>query len=114
MAAWHAPAYGQGAPLTLADAVAIAVRRSDGVRIAALESEQAQAAVGSERSAYLPHLGITSGAGYSNRQNEKLRALDANGNERVYGLQSIGMRNGWFNVEVEQLIVDIRLSLIHI
>jgi len=108
MAAWHASAYGQGAPLTLADAVAIAVRRSDGVRIAALESEQAQAAVGSERSAYLPHLGITSGAGYSNRQNEKLRALDANGNERVYGLQSIGMRNGWFNVEVEQLIVDIR------
>ncbi len=110
-AAWVAcvptAARGSGPPLTLSAAIAMALHQSGGARIAALESGQAQDALGVARSSYLPHLVVSSGIGYSNRQNEKLRAVDAEGHERVYGLQSIGARDGWFNVEVEQLIVDL-------
>ena len=96
-----------GGRLTLAEAVGSALERGDAAQIAALEAAQAASAAGEERSAYLPHLYVTSGAGYSNRQNAKLRAVNAQGEEKVYGLRSLGASEGWINVEVEQLLFDL-------
>ena len=104
---WCTPASAAGARLTLAEAVASALERGDAAQIAALEAAQAASLAGEERSAYLPHLFVTSGAGYSNRQNAKLRTLNASGEEKVYGLRSLGASDGWINVEVEQLIFDL-------
>ncbi len=104
---WCTSASAAGAHLTLGEAVASALDRGDAAQIAQLEAAQAASAAGEERSAYLPHLYVTSGAGYSNRQNAKLRTLNAQGEEKVYGLRSLGASDGWINVEVEQLLFDL-------
>jgi outer membrane protein TolC len=104
---WPASAAAEGSRLTLADAVASALQRGSDAHIARLEADQAADGLGAERSSYLPHLAITSGAGYSNRQNDKLRAVNAQGREKVYQLQSLGAHEGWFNVELEQLLFDL-------
>jgi outer membrane protein TolC len=92
-------AWAAGDRLTLAD--------GDAARIAELEAHQAQSGLGEERSAYLPQLFVTSGAGYSNRQQAKLRAVNGEGREKVYGLRSLGSSDGWVNVELEQLLFDL-------
>ena len=103
---WYGIAWG-GTGLTLAEAVAGALQHGDDAHLAGLEAAQAADGLGEERSSYLPHLAVTSGAGYSNRQNEKLRAVNAQGVEKVFQLQSLGARDGWLNVEVEQLLFDL-------
>jgi len=95
------------APLTLADAVARALEDGPQARIARLEAGQATDEFGEARSVYLPHVGISSQAGYSNRQDEKLRAVDRAGRERTYGLASLGSDEGWFNFYVQQLLFDL-------
>lgn len=100
-------------PLTLADAVAWALKHSYEVRIARLEAERANNALGETRSSYLPRLSITAYAGYSNRFDEKIRAVDGKGVERKYGLGTIAADEGWFNVYLDQLLFDLsRLRLI--
>lgn len=93
--------------LTLADAVASALRHSREVRIARLEADRAGNVLGQTRASYLPQLSITSYAGYSNRFDEKIRAIDGQGVERKYGLATIAANEGWFNVYLDQLLFDL-------
>ncbi len=98
----------RGDGLSLADAVRRALAEGRASRIARLRSERSQEAVGELQGAYLPQLSISSSTGYSNRYDEKLRAVDAQGREKVYGLSSLGSESGWFNVYVDQLLFDVR------
>ncbi len=95
-------------PLTLRAAVMAALDGGAEARIARLRSKQAEHTLGEARSSWLPQISVSSGAGYSNRQNEKLRAVDKNGIERVYGLASLGSSDGWFNFVIDQLVFDLR------
>jgi outer membrane protein TolC len=106
-----APADFSAAPpageLTLADAVAAALAEGHASQIAQLEVERSRDAAGQERSAYLPRASITSNAGYNNRWNEKLQAVDSSGVQRTYGLSSLASDEGWFNVYLDQLLLDL-------
>ena len=104
-AADSAPASTSG--LTLADAVAAALAEGHASQIAQLEVERSRDAAGQERSAYLPRASITSNAGYNNRWNEKLQAVDSAGVQRTYGLSSLASDEGWFNVYLDQLLLDL-------
>jgi outer membrane protein TolC len=93
--------------MTLADAVASGLDRNSGARIARLETDAAENAVGETRAPYLPQVSVATFAGYSNRFDEKLRAVDGDGVERKYGLATIAADEGWFNVYVDQLLFDL-------
>jgi outer membrane protein TolC len=93
--------------LTLAAAVAAALGQGDVAQIAQLEADRSRDAAGQERSAYLPRASITSNAGYNSRQNDKLVAVDGSGRVREYGLSSLGSNDGWFNVYLDQLVLDL-------
>jgi outer membrane protein TolC len=60
------------------------------------------------RGTYLPQLFATSAAGWSNRREEKLIALDRSGELRRYDIASIGSQEGSFNLYLEQLLFDLR------
>ncbi|RMD82718.1 MAG: hypothetical protein D6815_08530, partial [Candidatus Dadabacteria bacterium] len=107
LAGWAASAAAEPLPLGLGQAVACALANGDEARLAELMREQAEHRAGQARAALLPQLTVTSGAGYSSRQTEKLRAVDRRGVERVYGLATLGAREGWFNVFLEQLLFDL-------
>jgi outer membrane protein TolC len=97
-----------GSPvLTLGDAVARALDNSFDARIAALESGRADDRHAEARAAFMPKLNITSYAGYSNRLDETFQALDGNGNDATYGLATIGSQDGWLNVLVDQVVLDL-------
>lgn len=93
--------------LTLGAAVAGALADGHAARIAQLETGRSGDAAGQERSAYLPHASVTSNAGYNTRQNEKLVAVDRRGRVSEYGLSSLGSDEGWFNVYLDQLLLDL-------
>lgn len=94
--------------LALAEAASLALANGSDARIAGLEAGQAEDALGEARSAYLPRASVSSQAGYSNRLNERLRAVDRNGQERTYGLSSLGSDRGWFNFYIDQLLFDLK------
>jgi outer membrane protein len=101
------PAAG-GVRLTLRDAVAMALEQGYGARIARLAAERAADESARARGAFLPRLWLTSNAGYSNRLDEKLRVLDHQARPRTYGLATIGASEGWLNVFVDQVLLDLR------
>jgi outer membrane protein TolC len=102
------PAAGRASTLTLAEAVSRALARGPDAVIARLEAERAEEATLQTRSQYYPTLTLTSRAGYSNRQDEKLEAVDGNGVERKYGLATLASDRGWLNVFIRQLLLDLR------
>jgi outer membrane protein len=112
LTAWtvSAASPGEGAPagsLSIAEALKQALTEGSAARIARLEAGRADDARSKALSAYLPHVAVSSEAGYSNRQDEKLVALDGSGRVRQYGLATIGSNQGWFNVYVDQLVFDL-------
>ncbi len=94
--------------LSLAEAVSRALADGYGVRIAELTTSQAEDVFKERRGSYLPHLYVTSGAGYSSRRKEKLVALDGNFEVKEYGLSALASDEGWLNVIVDQLVIDVR------
>ena len=66
--------------LRLADALTRALQKGVAAQIARLEAERAGHAAGEVRANYLPQVGLTSEAGWSNRYNETFYGADANGN----------------------------------
>jgi outer membrane protein TolC len=94
--------------LTLREAVAMALEQGYGARIARLEAARAADERARVRGAFLPRLWLTSNAGYSNRLDEKLRVLDPQGVPRTYGLATLGATEGWLNVFVDQVLLDLR------
>ena len=99
---------GAGDGLTLASAVTRALQDGFVARIARLTSGQAEDAYKEMRGTYLPQLSVTSGAFYSNRQDETLIAFDQNLNIREFGISSLAANEGWLNVFVDQLVVDVK------
>ncbi len=93
--------------LTLADAVTAALANGYQARIARLETDRADTVVGETRASYLPRLSVSTNTGYSNRFDDKLRAVDRRGVERTYGLASLGASEGWVNIYVDQLLFDL-------
>jgi outer membrane protein TolC len=96
-----------GPVLTLSDAVTRALVNNFDARIAALESGRAVDRHAEARAAFMPKLSITSYAGYSNRLDETFQAKDSDGNDAVYGLATIGSQDGWLNVLVDQVLLDL-------
>lgn len=92
--------------LSLAEAVSRALSDGYGVRIAELTTGQAEDLFREQRGAYLPHVSVTSGAGFSSRRKEKLVALDENFRVKEYGLSALASDEGWLNVFVDQLLFD--------
>ncbi len=104
------PISSSASSLTLAEAVSRALAQSGQARQVSLATERAAHEAEQAHSSFRPQVGMNSAAGYSSRQTEKLRAVDGRGVERVYGLASLGSRDGWFNFFVEQLLFDLRRS----
>lgn len=94
-------------PLSLAAAVSRALEGGYTSRIARLEAGSADHVHQEMRGSYLPHLYLTSAAGWSNQREEKLVALDPGGRLREYDIASIGSSEGAFNVYLEQLVFDL-------
>ena len=103
-----APAMGAGTErLSLAVAVSRALEEGYTARIARLTTGGARDAHLEMRGRYLPQLSVTSAAGWSNRRDEKLIALDKSGQFRTYDIASMGSSEGSFNVYLEQLLFDL-------
>ena len=99
-----------GLPLTLPEAVSRALREGADAKIARLETEQADAAVGQARSVYWPKAAVTSNAGWSNRQDDTIAAVDAPGPQGVvkrYPLSSLGSQAAWLSVYIDQILFDL-------
>lgn len=93
--------------LTLRQAVATALAEGPAARIAASDRRGADEATDAARSIFWPRAQVTSRAGYSNRLNDRLRAVDSTGLESSFGLASIGASEGWFNFFVHQVLFDL-------
>jgi outer membrane protein TolC len=103
-----APATGAGTErLSLAVAVSRALEEGYAARIARLTTGGARDTHLEMRGSYLPQLSVTSAAGWSNRRDEKLIALDKSGKFQTYDIASIGSKEGSFNVYIEQLLFDL-------
>jgi len=103
-----APAAGAEAErLSLAVAVSRALEEGYAARIARLTTGGARDVHREVRGTYLPQLSVTSAAGWSNRRDEKLIALDKSGQFKTYDIASIGSNEGSFNVYIEQLLFDL-------
>jgi outer membrane protein TolC len=94
--------------LSLAVAVSRALEEGYAARIARLSTGGARDAHLEMRGSYLPQFYVTSAAGWSNRREEKLIALDKSGRFRSYDIASIGSNKGSFNVYLEQLLFDLQ------
>ncbi|MBW2273642.1 MAG: TolC family protein [Deltaproteobacteria bacterium] len=104
----RASAVESGGPvLSLADTVARALENNFDARIAALESGRASDKHAEARAAFMPKVNITSYAGYSNRLDATFQALDSNGDPATYGLANVGSQDGWLNVLVDQVVLDL-------
>lgn len=104
-----APVRGEpAATLTLRQAVDQALRDGTDAKLARLETAQAGAATGQARSIYWPSAGVTSNAGWSNRQDDTINAVDGQGQLRRYPLSSLGSNAAWLSVYVDQVLFDLR------
>ncbi len=92
--------------LTLQEAVSRGLREGYGAKIARLLTGQAEDGYREMRGAYLPHVYVSSGAGFSNRREQKLVALDENFEVKEYGLAALASDQGWLNFVVEQQVFD--------
>lgn len=93
--------------LTLQEAVARAFSQGVQARIARLETARAEKSLAATKGSYLPFIGATSRAGWSNRLDERIEVLDAQGRLRRYPFSALGSQEGWFNVFVKQLLLDL-------
>jgi len=96
-----------GPSLTLADAVARALREGRDAKIARLETEQAGAVVGQARSIYWPQAAVSSNAGWSNRQDDTINAVNGQGVVKRYPLSSLGSNEPWVSIYIDQVLFDL-------
>lgn len=102
------PAHGDGAlRLTLPDAVGQALQRGVDAKIARLEADRAEAALGEARSVYWPQAEVGSLAGWSDRQSDTINAIDGQGVLRRYPLSSLGGNASWLSVTIDQILFDL-------
>jgi outer membrane protein TolC len=93
--------------LTLEDAVVRAFDHAPNARIARLATARAEDEVSVTEGSYWPLVGASSRAGWSNRMNKTIEAVDGSGHVRQYPLSGVGSQEGWFNLFVRQLLFDL-------
>ena len=94
--------------LTLDDAVTRALRDAPAAKIARLEAGQADDAAAAARSIYYPRASVSSQAGYSNRQDDTVDALNGQYKLKRYPLSSLGSSEPWLSLYLEQMVFDLR------
>jgi outer membrane protein len=102
------PAVASDGAVTLATAVQRALREAPDARIARLEAQQADDAASAARSLYWPHAALSSKAGWSNRQDDTIDAIDAQGNLKRYPLSTLGSSEPWVGVYIDQVLFDLK------
>jgi outer membrane protein len=98
----------EGGALTLARAVLQALEAGAAARIARLETDRASHVHAQARSDYLPQVGLTSEAGWSNRVDDTFFGIDENGNPQEYSLATIAPDRAWLQVYMSQTLFDLR------
>ncbi len=93
--------------LTLSDAVSRALQEGADAKIARLEAAQADAAAGQARSVYWPHAAVDSNAGWSDRQDETINAVNGQGQVKRYPLSSLGSNAAWLSAYIDQTLFDL-------
>jgi outer membrane protein len=94
--------------LTLGEAITKALSEGVEARIAHLEADRAGHAVGETRANYLPQVGLSSDAGWSNRYDETFTAQDQAGQWREYGLATLAADRAWLRFHVSQILLDLK------
>lgn len=102
------PARADAGTLTLARAVLQALEAGAAARISRLETDRASHARGEARADYLPQVGLTSEAGWSNRVNETFFGLDKKGNPQQYSLATIAPDRAWLQLYLTQTLFDMK------
>ena len=97
-----------GPVLTLREAVEQALREGTDAKLARLETGQANAALGRARSVFWPSAGVTSNAGWSNRTDDTINAINGRGELKRYPLSSLGSNESWLSVYIDQVLFDLR------
>src|SRR5262245_16056072 len=112
---------GRGLPadssLTLSEAVSRALQQGAEARVARLEAEQADSALGEARSIYWPKAEVTSNAGWSNRQNDTIDTISGSDCpdqsqtclHKRYPLSALGSNASWLSVYIDQVLFDLSL-----
>jgi outer membrane protein TolC len=95
-------------PLTLSAAVERALREAPNARIARLEAEQADDVAAAARSLYWPHAAVSSKAGWSNRQDDTINAIDGQGDLKRYPLSTLGSAEPWLGLYIDQVLFDLK------
>lgn len=102
------PATAADGVITLAAAVQRALKEAPDARIARLEAQQADDAATAARSLYWPHAALSSKAGWSNRQDDTINAIDGRGDLKRYPLSTLGSSEPWLGVYIDQVLFDLK------
>ncbi|MDX2166882.1 MAG: TolC family protein [Deltaproteobacteria bacterium] len=102
------PAAATSGALRLDEAVARALRDAPEAKIARLEAGQADDQAAAARSIYYPRASVSSQAGWSNRQDDTVNAIDGQGVLKRYPLSSLGSSEPWLSLVLEQMVFDLR------
>lgn len=94
--------------MSLGEALARALEHGDQARIARLETDRAGAGFERVRAGYLPQVGLTSEAGWSNRFDETFVTTDPTGNAKEYSLATIAPDRAWLQLYLSQTLLDLR------
>jgi outer membrane protein TolC len=109
LAVWAAAGRAAAAQtLSLDEAVTRALRDAPAAKIARLEAGQADDAAAAARSIYYPRASVSSQAGYSNRQDDTVDALNGQYKLKRYPLSSLGSSEPWLSLYLEQMVFDLR------
>lgn len=94
--------------MSLGEALTKALEQGDDARIARLETDRADAGFEQMRAGYLPQMGLTSEAGWSNRMDETFIAANPNGGSSEFSLATIAPDRAWLQLYLTQTLVDLR------
>ncbi|MGI9590513.1 MAG: TolC family protein, partial [Myxococcota bacterium] len=94
--------------MSLGEALTMALEQGDQARIARLQTDRADAEFGEVRAGYLPQVGLTSEAGWSNRFDETFLTQTPDGAVKEYSLATISPDRAWLQLYVKQTLLDLR------
>jgi len=94
--------------LSLGAALTKALEQGDQARIARLQTDRADAGFDEVRSGYLPQVGLTSEAGWSNRFDDTFLTQSPDGTVNEYSLATISADRAWLQLYVSQTLLDLR------
>jgi outer membrane protein TolC len=94
--------------LSLGEALTKALEYGDDARIARLETDRADAVFEAKRAGYLPQVGLTSEAGWSNRMDETFIAANPDGGSSEFSLATIAPDRAWLQLYLSQTLLDLR------